>query len=295
MFTVVEVVGKALSDVTVGEWITAGIAAVAAAIVAWQSWETRRSAKAAAQAAQAAVKGLAVATSSLEVARTEEQHSRSLVTEAHRARLDAAMPEISVHFGPTSSPPFVSNDPSSTQWRPLLEEEELVLPRDQSLRVAVASQVEIHNGSNRVVNLTVTRTPFAGEVRTNFDTGLTELVPPRPGVEAITEEVRLQPGKRRLIAFLTWTWIQNWMDEGAPLGSYNAWDERRPITVSFEDAADSSVTVGWEVSVEGSPLEPVADKTAVYRVASNLPTFRVGTQNRIYWLSKKRQISLDPR
>jgi hypothetical protein len=268
----------------------ATIAAVVAAVaVIYQSWQTRRSADASKKAADAAASGLKIANSALDVARAEEQRSRALVIEAHRARMDAALPELNVYTGETAWPPYISRNPEREPWEALHPGREIVLPRDCGMRIAVASSVKLHNGSSRLVEMGVSYTPFDLPLDDNGDPSDTPL---RFG-ERTDRVVHLKPGESKSFQFVTWTTITNWMDESTSIGNLNAWDIRGPAFVNYGDTTDSGVGVGWNLAVHGSALERIEEMTEAFRLASTPPVFRVGLEQRDYWFSRRRRIPLD--
>ncbi|MEV6281958.1 hypothetical protein [Kribbella sp. NPDC051770] len=99
------------------DWVAAGAAVVAAALVAWQSLETRRSAQASAAAVTTANAALEHSRSSLEllrssvdVAKSEELHSRTLIIESVRSRMDAASQLLTITADPRPEWPPLEQD-----------------------------------------------------------------------------------------------------------------------------------------------------------------------------------------
>lgn len=269
--------------VTAGELLTVVVAVLAGAVVAIQSVHTARSAKASKDAAVAASEGLKVATKALDVASKEERHSRTLVIEAHRARIDAALPAVSVSPGDVQWPLYVCTQPEHGGWKELVPTDELALPGHGSTALALRSSVSLQNGSARVVELWLTYTAYENQFGE----------PPRPRpVER--RRVLLPPGGTEHFQFLVWTTVADWVENGAPDTNYNAWLKRAAPFVSCVDTADSGATRGWRVVVDGPPLHPVEGKTGAYVRASIEPTVRVPPENREYWLSQSRRIPLDP-
>lgn len=104
---------------------------IAACVVAWQSVETHRSADSAKEA-------LAVANRALQIAQAEEGHSRQLVAESFRARIDERTPVVTIHPGRVG----VAAD-----------EEPKRLPIDGAVSLAVSVDVEIRNDSREAMTL----------------------------------------------------------------------------------------------------------------------------------------------
>jgi hypothetical protein len=274
--------GEWWTDVAAGEWLTAIVAFLAAVVVAIQSVYTAHSAKASKDAAQAAVQGLTVATEALDIARDEEQHSRSLVIEAHRARIDAALPAISVIAGEAQVPLYICRQPEHGEWKVLLPTERLALPGHSGTALALGSWINLHNGSERVVDLTVAFTPSGNPGEP-------------PGVMELAERrFVLAPGEGRQVSFLTWTTIADWVKNGAASLNHEEWSKRAAPTVSYDDPVDSGANRKWDIVVEGSPLAPVEGETDAYRQGSTRAAVRVLPERREYWLSKDQGIRLDP-
>lgn len=270
-----ETVGGWWTEVTAGEWLTAGVGAVAALVVAIQSFYTRRSAEASKDA-------LKVANDALAVAAKEEGHSRSLVIEAHRARIDAALPKIDVSAGGESGWLLTCRQPEHGEWKSLNWDTELALPGDRDVAVAVGSRVLLHNGSERVV-----------EVDLNYTPGQPDLnKPPAHGQQVVTERRRLMPGQSQELPFWTWTTLGDWISGGAPAANHGHSRRTAPI-VTFSDPSDSSADIEWRLTVDGLPFERLEHKTDAFTRPRAAPSTRVHSEIREYWLSKSQGVPLD--
>lgn len=260
-------------------WVAAIAAVVAAGVVAWQSIETRRSANASKEAAETAARGLDVASEALEVARAEEGHSRALIVEAHRARMDATIPAVSVV--PQRSvlwPPFQAGSdrrPTARSWNRCVDDVTFALPRDGKQLLGLGGSVRLFNGSPAEVELNVMYIPLDGGDR-------------------VDRTIRLEAGKAETIEFLTWAPVEAWVDD-SPDAFGQAWSSGQPFFVNWGDQLESGVGVGWEFEIVGSPLEPEEGRQGSYRLVSrDYPTLHLARQNRGYWLSRSRAIELDP-
>ncbi|MGI5186922.1 hypothetical protein ACQEVI_02120 [Promicromonospora sp. CA-289599] len=281
--------GQALSgfDVTAGEWMTTGVAAIAAVAVIYQSVHTRRSADASKDAANAAVKGLEIANSALQVARDEERHSRTLVTETVRTHMDATLPEVSVAFASDPIWPYIGG---GQQWDLLTPDRRLRSPGEHDLRVALLSSVSLSNGSNRLVEFKVEYTPG----RTGMmDNAIAVMERSR------VERVLVEPGAVRSINFAVVAMLYEWIEAGAPT-SNNGQDRCALPMVSYQGSTDWGASVTWSTGIESpfvaEPMREVTGETTVttYRLALELPAFEPSMEVREYWLSKSSGIPLEP-
>src|SRR5689334_10464170 len=94
------------------DWVAAIAAIVAACLVGWQSWETRKSAHASARAAESSNAALELTRRAVEIARTEEGHTRSLIGEAAKTRVDHATPTLTITLGNLVGPVVIVEDPN---------------------------------------------------------------------------------------------------------------------------------------------------------------------------------------
>ncbi|KAM9915277.1 hypothetical protein OXX59_010574, partial [Metschnikowia pulcherrima] len=131
------------------------------------------------------------ANDALEIARQEEGHSRALVVEAHRARIDATLPAISVIPQQTIFwPPTLSPNPyQANSWERCPSDASFTLPADARKALGVQGRIGIYNGSQRVVQSRVDYSPMDG------------------GERVYDRVVTSAPGADHSIEFLAWTWI----------------------------------------------------------------------------------------
>lgn len=272
--------------VRVGEWLTLVVALVAAAAVIYQSIHTRRSADASKAAADAAVKGLGVANSALQVARDEERHSRTLVTETIRTHMDANLPEVSVAFSSEPIWPYIGG---GQQWDLLTPDRRLRSPGEHDLRVALVSSVSLHNGSNRPVEFKVHYTPGRLGMVDNAIAILEE---------SRVERVLVEPGAVRPFSFAVVAMLYEWIETGAPTSNGGRDLCALPV-VSYQGSMDWGASITWSTGIESpfvaEPTREVTGETTVttYRLASGLPAFDPSLEAREYWLSKLAGIPLE--
>ena len=262
--------------------VAATAACVAAALVAWQSWETRKSAKASREAAKAAAAGLETANHALDIARREEGHSRVLVSEAQRARIDAALPAISVL--PQRKifwPPPLSMNPYSEPWLRGSPDAAFTLPADARVALGVRGRIAIHNGSQKIVQLMIDYIPVMG------------------GARVLDEVITIEPGETVSKDFLAWTWIDQWVAGGT---EGPVFEGQLPF-IHYSDQLDSGGSIGWEFAVSHAPIyesneaEPgrfrlVDVEPSAGRSQPAPPVLTVRRENRSYWLSRKNGIEL---
>jgi hypothetical protein len=241
------------------------------------------------EAARAAVKGLDVATKALIVAQAEEGHSRELVAEAHRARLNAALPEISITARPTPNwPPFISDDNGKT-WQRCSEDDVWHLPADEDKYLGVGFRVTILNGSEKRITLTVG--PFT-------PTGKS----PRDGDKFV-----LNPHSERYFDVMSWTTMRTWADVWSDtLETFGMGNFSSPFSVFYQDSLDNGVSISWHCKVSGSPIfEPSSTKKEQYRLSSTWddardlggprpvpPTVEQPREHRTYWISRAREVQV---
>ena len=116
------------------EWVAAAVGAIAAVVVAWQSWETRKNAKAAGEAARAANEAVALA-------RIEEGHTRTLIAEAVRTRIDASTPTLTLIVGKPTWPPIRTIGALGQPPEEVPVGTHFVMPRDAGVPIHVRQLV----------------------------------------------------------------------------------------------------------------------------------------------------------
>ena len=128
------------------EWVAAAVGAIAAVVVAWQSWETRKNAKAAGEAARAANEAVALA-------RIEEGHTRTLIAEAVRTRIDASTPTLTLIVGKPTWPPIRTIGALGQPPEEVPVGTHFVMPRDAGVPIHVRQLVGVLNSTDRPVEL----------------------------------------------------------------------------------------------------------------------------------------------
>ncbi|WP_152360509.1 hypothetical protein [Microlunatus speluncae] len=206
---------------------------IAAGVVAWQAYETRRSARASAAAAEAANEALGLA-------RSEELHSRQLVAEAIRTRIDGQAPTITI----------VPND----QLRVVNDVERPIrFPQADDKPIFIAVGFTVINDSATTVVL---------RRRT---------VPAVEGAPEIDATV-VAPGQRTFVAaevprsLAEWRAVADWTatgggDEGE-FRAAHAFERDARIVFSYVTAADDGVADEYGFRLVGSPLTPLGEEGA---------------------------------
>lgn len=245
------------------EWqaIAAVAAGVAALVVMWQSWETRK-------AAQASRQAVDVAGEALELARIEEGHSRSLLREAVRARIDAATPSITLD---ARREPLgvveMTAAPLGTARQTVPEGKVFRLPKDGMNYLCITFRVTIANDSDQHVTILPSYM--------------------LRGAGPQEDPIRLAPGNYETIEFEIWRSVKDWV-EGQGRSNFGGTSWWSGFSARYFDTKDTGAGDTWTVDVMGSVLEPVPDETASYRLASatNGATLSQPQHKRTYYLSR---------
>jgi hypothetical protein len=247
----------------VAAWIAAVAAVAAAAIVSWQSYETRRS-------VQAAVEGLRL--------------SRQQVNEAIRSRIDAAMPVITVTASRPDWPPV---EPSAFRGeaQPLLagpQSPTLFMPRDADRRIAVRARVVVRNNSAQHVLV------------------LADGLLPSRVIPVDQDLLEIAPGETLEGTMEVDRTLRDWVTIYASRSSGDPGPKHR-ATITYLGHGDTSATDIWTIMLSGTPIEPVDEFDAGWRVsaepsAQNGSPASMGTgvapSVRTYYLSKTRNEKL---
>lgn len=272
--------------------ILASIAAIVAAMaVGWQALETRRATQSSQDSLKVASEGLATAVTALEVARQEESHSRELVAETIRARLDAALPEISVLPTPSIfDVQVLHRGVGETEWRPCSEETRWSLPAERNAVLSFWCSATVHNSSSRVVRIGVDMTENVGEQRV-FGS---RVVP---------------SGQSLMLEFVVAARIATWAVGGTEseefrAGAFSDDGGARPPSFWYSDDREVGARISWEFQISAPPVhEHDHDRRpgqfALVTVPSYLnlsgpaqPELTV-TEKRGYWISKSKGTLLD--
>jgi hypothetical protein len=246
---------------TPAAWVGAIAAIAAAAIVAWQSWETRRSAQASQAAARAAQEAVATANETLNLSREQAvtaneslKLSRQQAAEAIRARIDAAMPAITIHASP--APDWPPREPSVGGFGKSNElpygdlSPVMHVPRDNQRQIAVRLKITISNDSDRTVEMTAN-----GLLDGEDDT--------------IPQPLRLASGAEVEGWFSVTRTLEEWVvilkereagDGAAGESVFNA---------TYIDPADSGAIDSWSVIMGGTPIERVSELEGGLRIVQD--------------------------
>ncbi|WP_203708780.1 hypothetical protein, partial [Cellulomonas marina] len=164
------------------DWVAAIAATVAAFIVCWQSWETRRSANASRDAARTANEALDL--------------TRQLAADAVRTRLDADMPNVSVHVSAlVDARPIVGS--SMSQPREEVPPDAVFrLPKDGATYFSLLARAAVINDSDRHV-----------EVNLHYL--------PRGAAEPTYRTMFMPPGASELVDFEICRMVADWV-KGEP-------------------------------------------------------------------------------
>jgi hypothetical protein len=255
------------------ELITAVAAVAAAFLVGWQSWETRKSAEGSRRAVESANRALALATA-------EEAHSRELIREAVRSRMDAVMPDLLLTVSNVEWPPIVAGPHGGTIGMngPAQADPFFRLPRDAGCAITLRGTVRIYNDSRRTVQL------YVGAAQETPAPGHWRLSPSFPTIA---------PEGHEDVPFQVTAGVQSWTT-GEP-GSEN-WPGQTgpPFTASYWDPADSGATDSWYVQVIGSPLQAVPDQSDTFEIPDEPPQqlLSVSLRRRRYMLNRERDQEL---
>lgn len=244
---------------------------VAASVVAWQSWETRRSANAAKEAST-------IANTALAIARAEEGHSRRLVAESLRARIDAKTPTVTI----LPASPTVQGD-----WDRLA----VRFPADAGDPLTVVARVTLRNESEESVTL-----------RCQIMDGRTGVTDPED------ESVQLPPGAtghydfRTTRPLATWAAIADWQYQG-PTDDEDGERFRetnkaeRDVRVNFTYLSPHDVGA-WDIYgflLRGSPLTRSVESDSEYKVHHRGDLrFDALPVDRRYYISRSAGIELPP-
>lgn len=251
----------------------------AAGVVSWQSWETRRSANASRDASNAA-------NAALELARTEERHTRTLIAEGVKTRIDAATPSLTVLVDPEPFwPPFEPSIAGGEAQR-LNGGRTYRLPRDATERLIVRQAFVMISDNQRV--MVVSMAPW------------TDTTPGR-SVEARQGQFEVSPGAR----------IEGWFDVERSIGEWVEIAEVRAagepgdestFIIGYSDPADTGAIDHYEIRTGGVPITPIKQESGGWQLPQGLfegarvvPSVRsvVMPRARTYYLSKQHNEKLD--
>lgn len=252
------------------EWVAAGVGAVAAVVVAWQSWETRKNAKAAGDAAQAANEALALA-------RIEEGHTRTLIAEAVKSRIDANTPSVTLVVGKPSWPPVRTLGGYAKPPEELPPGTTFTMPRDTNLGVFVRQVVTIHNARDHPIEL---RTAGAWHDAATW--------------EPLGELFTVPAGGHVCGHYVVQRSLGEWVDIAERRENGDPGPEHR-FELIYLDQADTGAIDNYEVVTGGVPIERVPGELGGWRIAelasgpynhNDVMSSAVMPRRRRYWLSR---------
>jgi hypothetical protein len=261
--------------------VTVIVAALAAVFVAWQSYETRRSANGSLEAAKSANKGL-------ELARQEERHSRTLIAEAIRSRIDAGTQSLTLIADdtpewPPREPSIIGGEPNPIGTNHIYR-----MPRDQEERIVVRQGFNMLNQGPRLLKLgmgdwfeedaeqATSRTKRSG----TYVLRVGEVVFGHFEVERSLSE-----------------WVAN-----AILRTKGVPGQNGIFQISISDDADTGAIDHYEITVGGVPIEPVEGEDGGWRILATLRPYGAAfpsmtavalPRQRNYYLSKIDNLPLD--
>lgn len=241
------------------------VTVIAAGVVAWLAFETRRSAKASQVAAEAA-------NSALQLARAEESHSRQLVAEAIKTRIDGQAPVITI----------APHD----QLRVVNEVELPVrFPQSDGKNLYIAAGFSLFNDSATTVVLRRRTVPF-------FE-----------GASPETDSTVVAPGQRTFVAvevsrpLSEWRAVTDWARAGGDETAFrdvHGFERDARIIFTFQSAADDGVTDEYTFRLVGSPLTPLPGDDGSYdcygadQVIDNNLQVIADPRRRTYYLSRSK-------
>jgi hypothetical protein len=271
---------------SVPDWIAAGAAVGAAVLVGWQSWETRKSAHAAAHAATTANSAIELSRSALEVARTEEGHTRRLIAEAVKNRIDATSPRMFLTLDASPVwPPFEPSTNSNGEPQPVAPRNKVFrLPRDGDDLLIVRQFFTLRNDSSTTMTI----------------------LPPRfraleDGADWVEDSYALEPGSVLRAMFDIEKSVKEWVEKTDYAFTGLTITPEDVDSFMYVDHADCGVTDTIKIDMWGNPLWPVENEHGAYRVVERAIGTRgqyVGIQfeakplMREYWLSRSKSIEL---
>ena len=249
---------------TIPDWLMLVVTLIAAGVVAWLAYETRRSAKASQDAATAA-------NGALLLARAEELHSRQLVAEAIKTRIDSLTPAITI----------VPHD----QLRVVNDVELPVhFPQSDDKNLFIAAGFSVFNDSATTVVLRRRTVPFY------------------EGASPENDSTVVAPGQRTFVAvevsrpLSEWRAVADWAARGdeSAFREAHRFERDARIIFSFLSAADDGVSDEYTFRLVGSPLTPLAGQEGAYNcfganqvISSDLQVV-ADPRRRTYYLSRSK-------
>jgi len=265
---------------TLPDWVAAVAAIVAAGLVGWQSWETRKSAQASARAAASANASLELSRRTIEIAGTEEGHTRSLISEAVKTRIDQATPTLTLTLGNLVGP--VELDQSAHHVNDPFEfvpnAHVYRLPRDKDHYIAMRQFFNLISDGTKIMMIDIpVWIPYVDEERHP------EWVPKS---EVGMHEIEI--GGRRQGYLYAWRTVGEWVkiaEEGHTTG-LPPYD----FIIEYADPADNGAMDEYIIRIAGSPLRKIPDEMGSWAIKSGPPVpdsmTSIISRRRKYFISK---------
>jgi anti-sigma28 factor (negative regulator of flagellin synthesis) len=267
--------------------LVVGIAA--AMLVAWQSWETRKSAQAGAAAVATANAALKLTQSALDVAQKEERHTRQLIIETIKARIDAGTYPLTVTVDPSAVWPPLEPSISGGAPNPLPTNMVYRLPKDADNRIIVRARFDIRNQGSDLVTVKF-NDPWVGS------DGIGGEQPVKAGAMSLASGRRLDGYFEVDRSVAEWAEIAQYRLTGQVIE-----DSVRAITL--DDESDTGAIDWYEIVIGGTPLIAIDDEQGGWRISpgqyldfeKNAPVMGVVAhpRKRVYYLSKRKTLLLD--
>jgi hypothetical protein len=279
---------------SVPDWIAAVAAVGAAMLVGWQSWETRKSANASADAATTANAAVELSRSALEIAREEEHHTRELIAEGIKARIDQRMPAVKVTVEPSAVWPPYEPSVSGGEANQLQPGFTYRLPRDRDKLIIARYRFSVENEGDRAATLGMSH-PWRGGADL-----IGKFVPATE--EQSSGLYHLAPGYGLRGYFDVQRTVYEWM-EIAQYRLTGQPGEQFSFEISLGDEQDTGAIDRHEIVCGGTPLVPVEDQEGAWQLSPGqfleynkkspvLAAILLPTK-RIYYLSRANNLLLD--
>ncbi|TCO33078.1 hypothetical protein EV652_10377 [Kribbella steppae] len=279
------------------DWVAAVAAVCAAILVGWQSWETRKSAQASAKAVIAANLAVSLSQEVLEVARIEERHTRKLIGESVKSRIDAGTQWLkvtashSVRWPPHDADIIIVTGGSDNFGEPPDLRLDVVyrLPKDRNHLIGVRVAFSIFNDSPRTVVVA------AGEYWTEIVPGQGPLIQ-NPGPKEIPGETAVKG------YFHVARPVSEWVEIAGHRAAGHTGDQAK-FTFTVSDDSDAGAIDQYDILVSGTPLVQVSDEEGAWRLQpgqyqdyhQRFPVVAAVALpgKRTYYLSKSKNLLLD--
>ncbi|MCF6509523.1 hypothetical protein E9549_19260 [Blastococcus sp. MG754426] len=249
---------------------------MSAGVIAWQSWETRKNARAAGEAARAA-------NEALDLARSQEGHTRTLIAEAIRTRIDAKTPTLTLRPEPPIWPPVRRLADNLRPDEALPPGTAFTMPRDREIPILVRQPLTVHNATDQPMDLTANLPLYDRESRGLIGQQIT--VPGRYSLR-VYHVIQQTLGE--------WVASAELREKGEPGLEWR-------LQFNYVDQADTGAMDTYEVATGGLPIERVPQELGNWRIAKlrlegsafDVIDSSVLPRRRRYWLSRTRNQELE--